>query len=291
MLVVLFTAIVLRLFVFEVYYIPSGSMTPTLVPGDVVLVSKLHYGSRLIWQEKVKRVPGFQSVEKGDVIVFNFPLGDSLYSQKPEINFYNNVNYKGIQKALADTLHYGKLINVPLQYRTPYIKRCVALPGEDFLIHKGEIYNPAHKEYDSLLEHRLSRNRVKQISAETPEKFRMLFPYTHQWHQNYMGPFKAPALDRAFWLDEDNLAQYKRIIQREQLEHPAFGLPYQYQFQQNYYFMMGDNIHNSMDSRYWGFLPEDHIIGKASLVLLSWDSEAEGFWQCIRWNRIFKPIK
>ena len=64
----------------------------------------------------------------------------------------------------------------------------------------------------------------------------------------------------------------------------------QYTFKQNYYFMMGDNRHNSLDSRFWGFVPEDHIVGKAFFVWLSLDKYA-GFFDRIRWRRFFKMIE
>jgi signal peptidase I len=62
-----------------------------------------------------------------------------------------------------------------------------------------------------------------------------------------------------------------------------------YTFKQNYYFMMGDNRHNSLDSRFWGFVPEDHIVGKAFVIWLSVDPDA-GFLEKIRWNRLFRLI-
>ncbi|MDC3032302.1 signal peptidase I, partial [Bacteroidota bacterium] len=64
----------------------------------------------------------------------------------------------------------------------------------------------------------------------------------------------------------------------------------EYEFKQNYYWMMGDNRHNSADSRFWGFVPEDHIVGKALFIWMSWDKNAKGIKK-VRWKRLFKSVK
>ena len=102
-------------------------------------------------------------------------------------------------------------------------------------------------------------------------------------------------------LNDTSLALYGSTI----LAHEALTFPHtiqhdtlyianqpqeSYTFRQDYYFMMGDNRHNSQDSRYWGFVPEDHVVGKPKLCLISFDQSAP-LWDMIRWNRIFKVLK
>lgn len=122
------------------------------------------------------------------------------------------------------------------------------------------------------------------------------FPYdtaNYKWSEDNFGPIWIPKKGDAIELNEKNIAIYQRAIQV--YENNQFeikdgkifinGSPAQsYTFKMNYYWMMGDNRHNSQDSRFWGFVPEDHIVGKASLIWFSWQKGP-------RWNRIFRSIK
>ncbi|MFW5700173.1 MAG: signal peptidase I [Cyclobacteriaceae bacterium] len=293
---VIILSILFRMFVFEIYLIPSQSMASALLPGDVILVNKLSYGPRIFVNENdSKRLPAFGNIELDDVLVFNFPEGDSIYSNRPEINFYQSVGFNGRSKTLKDTVFFGNLTNLPVKYRQPYIKRCLALPGQELVLHKGDILYNNDFAYDSII-----RTRDKRFNFSLANNYRWIFPHVYKWNKNNLGPLKIPAKGAIIDLNSSNLPLYERIISIYEnnklvLKDDAIWindtLTEHYTFKQDYYFMMGDNREYSIDSRFWGFLPEDHIIGKASLVLFSLDSEAEGFWQCIRWNRIFKPIK
>jgi signal peptidase I len=137
-------------------------------------------------------------------------------------------------------------------------------------------------------------------SMLTPELntsgFGNTFPYdtaNYKWSEDNFGPVWIPRKGDAIELNEKNIALYQRAIQVyennrfERKDGKIFinGSPAQsYTFKMNYYWMMGDNRHNSQDSRFWGFVPEDHIVGKASLIWFSWQKGP-------RWNRIFRPIK
>ncbi len=119
------------------------------------------------------------------------------------------------------------------------------------------------------------------------------------WNMDNYGPIYIPAKGDKIKMTKENFRIYKRVIQ-EYEHHPDLkmsdnvvyldGQPLEeYTFTMDYYWMMGDNRHNSLDSRYWGFVPEDHVVGKALFVWMSWDKLGEGFRR-IRWTRIFMGI-
>ncbi len=123
-----------------------------------------------------------------------------------------------------------------------------------------------------------------------------IFPYydtSSNWSADNYGPLTIPKRGSTIELTPDNLIRYGRCIQvyeGNKLEQQGDKflingqLATSYQFKLNYYWMMGDNRHMSLDSRYWGFVPEDHIVGKASMIWFSWENGP-------RWNRIFNQIK
>ena len=120
-----------------------------------------------------------------------------------------------------------------------------------------------------------------------------------QWNRNNYGPIWIPAKGATITLTDDNLPIYERIIRAyegNKLEVKEDGIyindvkTNKYTFQMDYYWMMGDNRHNSADSRYWGFVPEDHIVGKPLVVWLSLDKDRGWFDGKIRWNRLFKWV-
>ena len=122
------------------------------------------------------------------------------------------------------------------------------------------------------------------------------FPYdtvNYKWSEDNWGPLWVPAKGKTIQLTSQNIAIYRRIIsvyEGNKLEETATGFVINgkptntYTFKMDYYWLMGDNRHNSQDSRFWGFVPEDHVVGKASLIWFSWKNGP-------RWNRIFKVIK
>ncbi len=128
-----------------------------------------------------------------------------------------------------------------------------------------------------------------------------IFPYSRalSWNEDNYGPIWIPEKGVTVSLDTANLCLYERII--NVYEHNDLkvegnniyinGKPANsYTFKMNYYWMMGDNRHNSADSRYWGFVPEDHIVGKPKFIWLSIDKEASGLKR-IRWNRMYMKAK
>ena len=134
-----------------------------------------------------------------------------------------------------------------------------------------------------------------------PDSYLSLFPFTENsgWTRDYYGPLWIPAKGVTIDLSMDNLPLYERIItayEGHELVTDADGKIFidgkeasSYTFEMDYYFMMGDNRHNSLDSRYWGFVPEDHIVGRPALVWLSTDASRK-FPNNIRWRRFFKIV-
>ena len=118
-----------------------------------------------------------------------------------------------------------------------------------------------------------------------------LFPFTETgWSRDYYGPIWIPSKGSTVEINEQTLPLYSRIIKDyEGGDVQAALLQGSYTFRQDYYFMMGDNRHNSLDSRYWGFVPEDHIVGRPVVVWLSTDSSRK-FPKSIRWRRFFKIV-
>ena len=127
---------------------------------------------------------------------------------------------------------------------------------------------------------------------------RDIFPHDErfQWNLEFFGPLKVPAEGESVEINLETLPLYRRIIEayeKNDLEIKGDKIflngleANSYTFTMDYYFMMGDNRHNSADSRFWGFVPEDHIIGKPRLIWLSVDKEYGG----IRWRRMFKIVR
>jgi signal peptidase I len=360
-------ATLIRWATFEAYTIPTPSMEHSLLVGDYLFVSKLHYGPRTpqtplqvplthqtLWGTGIKsysdaiqlpsyRLPGFSDIKRNDVVVFNVPF---------------------------EAEH-------PADLRTNYIKRCVAIAGDVLEIKQGQVYvngQPQAKypdmqssyflqvpapddqiraafrqygviNYDNQQDgepflqqhpaygvgyavHMTAAARdffskqptvkgiidlKEQPGQPTAPNDQPVFPNNPDspysqglspapfptWNKDNYGPLTLPKKGETVTLTTQNIPMYWKIILRyEHNENVTMqgnqvvinGKPIStYTFKQNYYFMMGDNRHNSLDSRYWGFVPEDHVVGKAVLIWMSVDPY--GSWLSkIRWNRLFHTI-
>ncbi|MDQ6845027.1 MAG: signal peptidase I [Bacteroidota bacterium] len=167
---------------------------------------------------------------------------------------------------------------------------------------KNQVYQISNNQYQiSMTDGELATLKmlpgVKSIEPiiHTPDESVILFPYVaaYNWSEDNYGPMWIPKKGATIQLTPDNVIRYKRSIavyEANKFEEksgqyfindkPATT----YTFKMDYYWMMGDNRHNSLDSRFWGFVPEDHVVGKASLIWFSYDNGP-------RWSRIFKTIK
>ena len=379
------------IFAFQNFQIPTPSLEKSMLVGDFLLVSKVNYGPRLpqtpihfplaqhtlpivntksycdAWQLPYKRLNGLGKVERNDIVVFNFPTGDTVCSKMPNPDYYTLVHYFGREAVHRDKARFGDIIYRPVDRREAYVKRCVGLPGEDFEIRNNIIYidgeaiaspkrmqlnyfikttgnklseknfedwgisvddrmfvnnssnapylfaslgitpnasggyNPVY--HFPLTEEALAKVKassvVEQVVVEPGEMGGEVFPMDgiHHWTRADFGPLWIPAKGETLQLTADNYTLYERAIRTYEGNKVEMrdGIIYindepatEYTFKMDYYMMLGDNRDNSADSRYWGFVPEDHVIGKPVLVLISLDKDKGWFNGKFRWNRFMR---
>ena len=170
------------------------------------------------------------------------------------------------------------------------------LPGYPYMPLTDEMLAVV-KDYPNVVE--VTRNN-DVWPPDYPDSYKLIFPFTEtsRWTRDNFGPLWIPSKGATVPLDEEVLPLYERIIR--DYEHHTLSTSEgkifidgiqaeEYTFSQDYYFMMGDNRHNSLDSRYWGFVPEDHIVGRPAIIWLSTDAH-KGFPSNIRWRRFFKIV-
>ena len=270
--------VVMKVFLFASFKVPTGSMDPTILPGDFILVNKLLIGPRIYRdfgflkgkRTPYKRIKGMQQIRRNDILVFDAPY-----------------------------LIAGSLKKIPNNF---YVKRCVAGPGDTFVIESGIlklIQDSIENGLDSLgylfQQQKLAQMSRDDFSSDTW----YCFPYDtayYQWNIKDFGPLYIPGKGDKLELNFRNIVLYKPVIQYETgkkitVEEGHIFLDEQplsdYTFTQNYSFMVGDDVTASHDSRYWGLLPEDFIVGKATFIWKSENLENGKY----RWKRFGKAIK
>lgn len=397
-------ATIIKAYTFEAYKIPTSSMEETLLVGDYLFVSKLNYGPKIPsipltvpfthnslrdipipgmpnvksyvnWVEfPYMRFPGWQKVKNDDIVVFNFPEGDTIIVDDvlESHSYFDRTRKIAAARFDYDFTHGGKTMPVsyymnegrkeitkqydlgyrPVDKRSNYIKRCVAIPNDELEIKDGQLIingvpqkDLEHKQfrYTVYLNNQFPKNKlfdmgitaedqddfsgrgtlqnatvrnypltsaqVKKLQAMpnvdsvviniSPRAFKPIndvFPHSpnYDWSIDNFGPLKIPAKGETVQLDTMNIALYKRVIttyEGHTLDIKGDKIfidgteTKSYTFAMNYYFMMGDNRHGSLDSRFWGFVPDDHIVGKASMIFMS-SAPGEG----VRSERMFKLI-
>ncbi len=387
-------ATLIRIFFIEAYTIPTSSMEKSMLVGDYLFVSKMAYGPKVpntplsfpfahhtmpgtestkSYSELIKwpykRLAGFGDVERDDVVVFNFPAGDTVWMGDTQSDIYSYIRYYGKQfkiedeqkgNALKTDTYYNKKafkfleskneIRIrPVDKRENYIKRCVALPGDTLVSKDGQLFvngkaqatieemqflyrvrtngtsinprkldelNIANEDRDKLSSSEylmpLTGDKVEALKKfknvmsitrvlSPVGMYEDVFPFNEnfKWNRDNFGPLVLPQKGVTVTLTKENLPLYQRAIRTyegNKLEVKEEGifingeLASTYTFKMDYYWMMGDNRHMSADSRYWGYVPEDHIVGKASFIWLSLDKD-KSFLSKIRWNRIFKGVE
>ena len=265
-----------RIFIADTFRIPTQSMIPTLLPGDKVICDKLTYGARIYtsfdFSEHAPlcsfRMPGVRKIRPGDVIVFNFPFGyDDWYKIEFKINYV-------------------------------YCKRVVGCPGDRIGILDGHCWNDRILRPIGLVEKQEELRFMYDSLLIWSDNWDAIPRSTHRWNVKNMGPLTVPSKGISVGLDTFTAELYRQVIEYEtgeQLECDTAscgGIQLggkqveQYTFQQDWYFALGDNSFDSQDSRYWGFIPDDFIIGVVRRVLFSKDLQNGRF----RWDRTLKRI-
>ncbi|SDS31906.1 signal peptidase I [Formosa sp. Hel1_31_208] len=357
-------ATIVHTYFIQPFTIPSSSLEKSLLVGDFLFVSKFHYGARVpmstvaapmvhdtipflkiksyVYNDKLEenktslknklqlpymRLPGFESIERNDIVVFNQPA-DTLLDMNdfsPDRNYYK-----------------------PIDKKTNLVKRCVGIPGDSLEVRNGYVYiNGVKNElpdraalqfaYNVELQGSFSGEQIVnalkryditdspyQVGTSTivvqateaaaakaknhpniasvtrrltpKEDNGNLFPRVAQYPWNYdnFGPIYIPKEGATIELNTEVLPFYKRLISEYERNtvvtrgnqvlingEPATS----YTFKQDYFWMMGDNRNNSVDSRAWGYVPFDHVVGKPVLIWMSWDGLKNP-----RWSRWFTTV-
>lgn len=269
-------AFLIKVFLFEAYRIPTGSMENTLLVGDFLLVTKFTYGAttpRNVPFTDIRipyfRLPGFKDPKPGDVVVFDFP-GE------------------------RDELESKEVLN--------YIKRCVGVPGDSIKIVNKVLYRNGQPFPNPP--------QAKFIAPLSPPNLAnpRIFPKGSGWNEDNYGPIYIPRKGDKIKIDSSNFEGYRMFITKEghnnvilnpdnKLSIDGIAVPGNlYEVKRDYLWMMGDNRNNSLDSRFWGFMPMDNVVGEAFIIYWSWDANISfaNFFNLlgsIRWNRVGSLIK
>ena len=305
------------LFVSKVNYGARLPITPVSFPfahHTMPIIGTKAYYDGIQW--KYRRLPGLSDVKRNDVVVFNYPMdADSpLYRpvDKQENYIKRCIGIAGDTLRIINARVYinGKPAEIPQFGETNY---AVISDGTDFNPQtlgdmEIEVQRATEDEYSfnmtaSQAETIKSWSNVKSVTPviRAINEFEpQIFPHNQnfKWNEDNFGPLILPKKGWTVKLDSTNLPLYERAVRLYEgntLQKVGNDIlingekTTSYTFKQNYYWMMGDNRHNSLDSRYWGFVPEDHIVGKALFVWMSWNTNGT-FLDKIRWSRIFGGI-
>ncbi|MGL4993654.1 MAG: signal peptidase I [Bacteroidales bacterium] len=375
-------------FFFQNYQIPTSSLEKSLLVGDFLLVSKCNYGSRvpntplsfplaqhtlpvietksyLDWpQWDYKRLKGFEKIERNDIVVFNFPAGDTVALKMQNPDIYTLYQIYGREQVHKNKQLFGEIVYRPVDRRENYVKRCVGMPGDSLSIINNQLYingvmatNPQGLQYNYFVQTdgtRISEEQfrrldisqddrsyvtdpqtllslgfqpddrsnfwvyhfpltqasleklkqlsfIKKVTIEPAYSQEPIYPlaFTGKWSRDNYGTIWIPKKGETIKLTADNLPVYERCIRNYEANKLEVkggeifinDLPAkEYTFKMDYFWLMGDNRHNSADSRSWGFVPEDHVVGKPIFVWLSLDKDRGWFDGKIRFDRLFKMV-
>ena len=383
----------INIFLFQNYQIPSSSLEKSLLVGDYLFVSKLSYGPRvpntpvsfplvqntlpilgsksyLDWPHwDYKRVKGLGEVERNDIVVFNFPAGDTIALKVQNPDYYSLIEMYGRDRVNSDKATFGEVIYRPVDKRENYVKRAIGMPGDTIQLIDNQVYidgkmaeNPKDMQYNyyvstdgsllnddqfrlldvskddrimvsdgvnntptlaflgftpdangaykpvyrlpltmSALEKAKKMALIQEIIIEPDIMGGSTYPavYDTGWTRDNFGPLWIPKKGESIELNPETVALYERCIrnyenntlEEKDGQYYINGKPAKaYTFQYDYYWMMGDNRHNSADSRSWGFVPEDHVVGKPIMIWLSLDKDRPLLKGGIRWDRMFRWV-
>ena len=256
-------------FIIQNTRIPTGSMEDTILVGDFVLVNKFIYGSsspKYIPFTEIEipffRLPAFKEPQRKDIVVFEYPGDrDQLFASERGVN---------------------------------YVKRCIGIPGDTIEIKDKVVFvNGEQFWIPPFIKYYKGRygNYLKPVPKGVTEP--RIFPKGMPWNEDNFGPLVVPRKGSTIPLNKYNVEQWRTIIDREYGERVVDmrddvvtikGVPVSsYTFKKDYYFMMGDNRDDSLDSRFWGLVSRDMVVGEAFIVLFSWNRN-------IPFSKLFKLI-
>jgi len=272
LVLVLILALVLKAFIVDAFKIPTGSMKDTLLEGDFLLVNKSAYSISTPHQIPFleKRLSRTELISTGepefnDVIAFEIPA-----------DYYD-----------PNSDEYSILI-----------KRIIGLPGDTIEI-KDQILFINHKKYrtPSYIKLNLNETPIENVNKD-------LFPYNNKWSLENYGPITVPKKGMKVELNPKNILMWQNAINTDygkkviSVEGTVINLNNrairEYVFEKDYYFVLGDNRKNSIDSRYFGYIPEEWIIGKAFMIYWSklpvQSSGISDYFSSIRFSRLMQSI-
>lgn len=237
--------LLMRVFLVDQFIIPTESMEPTLLPGDRVIVNKMIMGARIYSdlhfnkegiELKSWRTRGLRRLLHNDIVVFNFP------KHNDKVNFVIN--------------HV-------------YAKRCVALPGDSISIVNGRYVN---NNYEGILGLESEQSRLANLPDSIIDTSVLYtFPYDADlpWTIKDMGPLYVPRKGDRIQITPKEANLYRLILEWETGKKVSCNSIVYHTFQHDYYYLCGDNVLNSCDARYWGFVPEEYIVGVVTHITYS----------------------
>jgi signal peptidase I len=289
--IIIFSGIIIRCFVYNVYLVSSYSMLPTLKKGNVVLVDKLAFLSRFSnygpKKGKSMRVLSKCNIERNDIVVFKRSNSKAI---NPSEITHNDIFVKRCIGISGDTVQIENgitSINGVAEIQNSVKFSYVIKTGNSFNMQILEKYDAFPIEIDT---YRISLTKKEKKYIKTLQGVKSLklsinkeynpavipWDFTYKWNEDNLGPIIIPKKGNNIILNRKNYILYKTVLVFHENNKIDFldgailvnGKPKKkYTFKQNYYFMLGDNRHASEDSRFWGFVPENHIIGKVVLVI------------------------
>ena len=316
------------LFVSKFHYGARAPMTTVAAPmvHDSLPLTKLKSYLKAP-QLPYFRIPGFQDIKRNEIVVFNWPVDtvrffrdrSSIHMDKPidkKSNYVKRcVGIPGDSLEIKDGYIYinGERTQLPDRAKPQYMHKVVT-GGQQLSSTALKRYNVTEGSFhgDYYMLNLTDRNAaklknnplVKSIAKAISPNGNYdpsIFPHNEQyaWSVDNYGPIYIPEAGKTVELDSKSFPFYKRIIEVYEKNNVTVNgdeifingkLTTSYTFKQDYYWMMGDNRHNSLDARFWGYVPFDHVVGKPVFIWMSWDSTEQGLGNKIRWERVFTTV-
>lgn len=327
--------LLIRLFIFEIQYVSSGSMEDTLLTGDFVIVNKVAYGAMIprsvsdvpfleailyvlganntgaehpLWG--YYRIPGIQTYKTNDIMVFKHPDKNTILVKRciglPGVELMVSHNKLYLDKKLQQerlTMKYSFVVKFNTYHNVEVFLKENDIARKELLWQEGlNIHLSLTQSRSEQLKKIHGVTEVQMDDAGDGYSDQQLFPFYHSRQsggfsrENY-GPVQIPRKGQSLKLTIDNIDFYKGIMEKYEKQHVVVigkriyvegKLVGNYIFRNNYFFMMGDNRYHSIDSRYWGFIPESAIIGRVSTIIYSTNQDSN-FWN-VPSRRIFKSL-